>query len=477
MPLPTPQKGEGKPDFLERCMGDDIMVTDYDDEKQRYAVCNSLWKNKKEKTMKKLKERMVALEASITSTFDKADAEERDLTDEERESVTAGIDEMRKGKESIDAMEEAGRISSWMGETSAPPAAEMTVVPEKKDKPYESLGQFLQSVIRSGTPGNLTDKRLLEMRAPTDLGETFPGAGGFLVQQDFSMALLAGANIVSQLVPRVRKMEIGPGSNGISLPMVAESTRVTNRFGGILAYWIDEAAHKTHSHPEFRMLKLYLKKLIGLIYLTDEIMEDVSALESYVTQCFASEFAFRLDSAIIRGNGAADPLGILNAPALVTVPAVVGQAIDTVVSENIMAMRARMPYPSRRTAVWLINQEIEPQLHRMSLAVGTGGISTYMPMGGLSSAPYDTLYGAPILPLEQCSAIGNVGDVIYADLDQYLMIQKGGIQSASSIHVNFEHDETVLRFVLRCDGQPIPNTAVTPEHGVALSPFVTLAAR
>jgi len=47
MPIPTPKKDESKKDFFERCMGDDIMVDDYPDEKQRYAICNSQWKEKK----------------------------------------------------------------------------------------------------------------------------------------------------------------------------------------------------------------------------------------------------------------------------------------------------------------------------------------------------------------------------------------------------------------------------------------------
>lgn len=46
MPLPKPKKDEGKADFLDRCMGDEAMEDEYPDNKQRYAVCNSLWKNK-----------------------------------------------------------------------------------------------------------------------------------------------------------------------------------------------------------------------------------------------------------------------------------------------------------------------------------------------------------------------------------------------------------------------------------------------
>lgn len=48
MPMPKPKSGESKEDFLDRCMGDSTMVGEYDDEDQRYAVCNSIWDKKKD---------------------------------------------------------------------------------------------------------------------------------------------------------------------------------------------------------------------------------------------------------------------------------------------------------------------------------------------------------------------------------------------------------------------------------------------
>ena len=41
MPIPTPNIDETNEDFIDRCMSDEIMVEDYDDEKQRLAVCNT----------------------------------------------------------------------------------------------------------------------------------------------------------------------------------------------------------------------------------------------------------------------------------------------------------------------------------------------------------------------------------------------------------------------------------------------------
>jgi hypothetical protein len=47
MPVPKPKSGESKDDFLDRCMGDDKMVDEYEQD-QRYAICMSKWEDKNE---------------------------------------------------------------------------------------------------------------------------------------------------------------------------------------------------------------------------------------------------------------------------------------------------------------------------------------------------------------------------------------------------------------------------------------------
>jgi len=48
MPLPSPRPNETEPDFINRCMGDPVMVEDYDDPEQRRAVCQTQWERKEE---------------------------------------------------------------------------------------------------------------------------------------------------------------------------------------------------------------------------------------------------------------------------------------------------------------------------------------------------------------------------------------------------------------------------------------------
>ncbi len=43
MPMPEPQDDEGYDEFIDRCMGDDTMVEEYEEQDQRRAVCENLW--------------------------------------------------------------------------------------------------------------------------------------------------------------------------------------------------------------------------------------------------------------------------------------------------------------------------------------------------------------------------------------------------------------------------------------------------
>lgn len=348
-----------------------------------------------------------------------------------------------------------------------------------EDKPWSSFGEQMLAVRAAAAPGGAIDPRLFIKNAATGLSEAVPSDGGFLVQQDFTTELLKRAYETGVLASKVRKIPISANANGIKINGIDETSRANgSRMGGIQAYWENEADVYVGSKPKFRKIELNLKKLTGLCYATDELLEDSAALESILTDGFAEEFGFKLDDAIINGTGAGQPLGILNAPSLVSVAKETSQTAATIVVENIVKMWSRCYGRSRMNAAWYINQDIEPQLYTMSLAVGTGGVPVYMPANGLSDSPYSTLFGRPVIPLEQCQTLGTVGDIILSDFSQYLIADKGSIKSDVSVHVRFIYDEQVFKFVYRVDGQPIWHSTLTPFKGTnTQSPHVVLATR
>lgn len=103
----------------------------------------------------------------------------------------------------------------------------------------------------------------------------------------------------------------------------------------------------------------------------------------------------------------------------------------------------------------------------------------YLPANGLAGQPYGTLFGRPVIPCESCQTLGTKGDIILADLTEYLYARHvSGVQAATSIHLKFDYDQTVFRFTIRTDGEPWWPAPLTPAKGSnTLSPFVVLETR
>ena len=405
------------------------------------------------------------------AVLNKAEAEDRFLSEEEPKDIDKYEEEIRAWDESIGRAEKLLAIEPEDRSTEKP---EVKPTPAKdNEKKFSSFGEQLMAAYRAAMPGGKVDERL-STRAASGLNETTPSDGGFLVQQDFVTELLKRTYETGILASKVKKIPISTNANGMKINAIDEDSRANgSRWGGVQTYWEGEADELTASKPKFRQMELSLKKLTGLCYATDELLQDAAALEAVIRQAFAEEFGFKIDDAILSGSGEGEPLGILNSGAIVTVAKEASQT-DTITVENLIKMWNRLWSRSRANAVWYINQELEPYLYTLKI----GDKPVYIPAGGLSEKPYGTLFGRPVVPIEQCSAAGEVGDIILADIGQYLLIDKGGIKSASSIHVRFLYDENVFRFIYRVDGKPIWTKQLTPYKGSAtVSPFVTLAKR
>jgi HK97 family phage major capsid protein len=103
----------------------------------------------------------------------------------------------------------------------------------------------------------------------------------------------------------------------------------------------------------------------------------------------------------------------------------------------------------------------------------------FIPAGGYSASPYATLKGRPIIPTQACETLGDKGDIILADLSQYLTaVKAGNVKTDVSMHLWFDYDVLAYRFILRIAGQPWWATYISPRDGSnTLSWAVTLDER
>jgi len=363
------------------------------------------------------------------------------------EQITAELDILDRSERALESIKTPQRERPKQDE------------PDDQEKGFRSFGEYLQAVAAASMPrgGQLGefatgvyDQRLTfgdrELRAPTGAAESTPSLGGFLVQDDYSNDLFQKAYSASSIWQKCRNIPISGRSNGLKIPGIDETSRADgSRWGGIRAYWAQEAGTLTASKPNFMMIELSLKKLTGLAYATDELLEDASALEAIISMGFQEEFAFKLDDAVIRGTGAGQPLGVLNGPSIVSITR---GSTGSLNDADVLGTYARMFPSSHMNAQWYTNVDCLPNL--MSMTSNDAGYENlWMPGGQIANAPYDTLLGKRVNYVETASTAGTVGDLMYLDLTQYVTITKGGMRSAQSIHVQFTTDETAFR-VNRC---------------------------
>lgn len=346
------------------------------------------------------------------------------------------------------------------------------------------FGEFAMAVQAASMPGAvLSDERLLKISAAaTGLNQLQGSQGGFLVPPQFSQMIWDGMNQMPDNLMQYCDQYTVTGES-LTFNANAETSRVTgSRYGGIRAYWLAEAAQKTASMPKFRQMKLEPHELAALVYVTDKLLRNAPALEAYLSKAAREEIMWLVNDAIINGTGAGQPLGIMNSPALVTIAKETGQAADTVEVENINKMYARLLSRARAGAAWYINQDVEVELEGLSATAGTGGFPVYLPsptgFPTLTEMPNSRLKGRPVRPVEYMQTLGDLGDMLLADLGYYAIGTQGAIQEAMSMHLRFDYNETAFRFVFAVDGQPWIASPLTPARGSnTLSPFVTLAAR
>jgi HK97 family phage major capsid protein len=241
------------------------------------------------------------------------------------------------------------------------------------------------------------------------------------------------------------------------------------RLGGAVAQWVSEGGTFAASTAKVRRVTVGRDKLLTIIYTGEELFEDTGVLEQHVTATVTAEQQCRRDTAILTGSGVGEPLGILNSGALVTVAADAGQTAGSITMANISnAVRRLLPWCIPRASIIC-----HPDAYGALLQVAGSAYSA-----PTAEAPYGRLWAFPLIPCEYCPPLGTVGDVVVADLTDYLLVVKSEQRLDYSPDVRFLNGEGVFRLSQRIGGQPLTRSATTPfGGGAARSPYVAVATR
>lgn len=343
---------------------------------------------------------------------------------------------------------------------------------------FRHAGEFFIAVRQAGKQlTNPPDPRLRGAVAPGTFGNEGSGAdGGFLVPPDFAQDVADLVDTEDSLLPFC---DVSPVS-GNSMVFPKDDTPMWSS-QGVQAYWQVEAQAANQVKPALHGGALVLNKLLAFAPVTDELAADAETLGPYLTRRLGGAIRWKINDALLFGDGVGRPLGAFNSPAAVTIAKESGQATQTIVSNNLTKMLAHLPPGSFGRALWMINGDALPGFFAMG---GVALSSIYAP-GGKDLAPslagsiFGLIIGRPAIVSTHAATFSSQGDVLLVDMEYMRVIEKAApIQVARSLHIFFDSDSQVFRATFRVDAQPRITGPLAAYNGADnLSPFVQLGAR
>lgn len=384
------------------------------------------------------------------------------VTKEDGEGLQKGLNELREAVNKVQASINVGNDNR-----AADPAAG-----------FKHFGEYAIAVEKAATEHKV-DERLLVLK-----GTGTPSGSSTL---DFPLPAAFSPQIKStdysseDLSALATNVPIDPGVQSIELTYADDTDRSGGLiYGGIQAYFKSEAEQMTSTTPKKRNIRLEPQEAYAFAYATDKLLRNSPiAYGAWLQDGMSKALRFLKSNAIINGDGAAKPRGLLNSPDKITVAKETSQTAATINEVNLAKMWKRMPANWRNSAIWLCNQDVEDQFDLMARAA-YGVSATINP--NIDTILYNrengTLKGRPVVFTEFCQTLGTEGDIILWSPSKYLVAQKVGSGMQQSIHFKFDTAQTAFRVTIEIDGKSEYPAALTPFKGsVTRSSIVTLAVR
>lgn len=418
---------------------------------------------------------LVALRASrvdligrMQAIIDVAEADDRDLSAEEQ----AEFDGLKAQKTTLDT-----RIAR-LEEMEASTAALNTVVPARSSgagiqraggpearKEFENMGEFLNAV-----RFNPNDQRLNyvenaaagEMSAEQRMDDG--AAGGFMVPTQLRQTLLSVPAQDAIIRPRASVIEAGsPPDSAVTLAALDQTgSAPENMFGGVKVEWIGEGEEKPDTDMKLREITLTPHEVAGTITVTDKLLRNWQAASSILETQLRGAVAQAEDFKFLNGAGVKSPLGILKSSATYRVKRSVANRITY---DDVAEMVGR----GMGNGLFVFSRGALVDLMKLK---DNEGRPLWIP--SMREGEPGTLLGRAAIMSDRNPALGQLGDLWYADLSKYLIKDGSGPFVAASEHVHFTRNKTVIKIFWNVDGSPWLTAPMKLEGGYEASPFVAL---
>jgi HK97 family phage major capsid protein len=255
----------------------------------------------------KIQERLKEVAADLLALAEQQEpwTAEQEATIEALESeqaqLTTRLDELRKDQKKADLKAQADGILNYakgsgrLTSAGAPGIRNIRLaVADDPKRGFKSFGHFA-ALCMDHHANPRDNEMLMQVAAGTGMTQAVSADGGVLVPPAFSKAVWDEVLVQSNsMLPYCFQMPVDPGTESITIPAIAESSRANgSRYGGIQGYWKDELTELTGTKVTARQVKLTPHELYVFAYISDKLLRNSPGTASALLErAAASEIAF-----------------------------------------------------------------------------------------------------------------------------------------------------------------------------------------
>lgn len=406
--------------------------------------------------------KLAELSARANAIHANAEREARNITNEERADFEAIMNEFSGMKSELEGEERRAAFMASSREYLAgiqnqpTPQAVNSQESEDEEARNRTLSGYFTALRNQKWPREYRDQ---SMGSPT--------GGGYLVPEVYMPGLMSIAAEGQIVRPRATIIEPGSVPDAkINIPVLNQGAN--GEFAGLSVTWVSEGGTKTETSAVLTELELEPKEVCASINITDKLLRNAPQSGQIFENLLRGRLAREMDKAFISGNGVGQPLGFSQCAAHIDITRTAASSIGFADVRNMMA---RLMASSWGNSVWIANQSTLPQL--LSIADAAGN-SIYI-QGDITKKIPASLMGLPVIFSGLNSVLGSATDLMLADLSYYLIKDGSGPFVASSPHVYFTTNVTVVKIFGNVDGDSWVSAPLLLEDGsTTVSPFIVL---
>ncbi len=375
-------------------------------------------------TMKEISEKRAALKKEMNDIITGARTENRAVSAEE-EKEFAALEAELAGLNRTEQMEKRA-IDLALDRSEPVPAA---------DAPNGMQEQRAEPVEKYAAVNNYICGR--EVRA----GEMSTTENG-VIATDFSEDIISSVKELSGIISRIGIVN----SKGDYKQIIADEDNK------IMAGWTSELAEVTSSEAKFKTVTIGHHKLGSLFKASVELInQNHFDIASEGLNQMSLDFALKAETAIIKGTGTEQPLGLTSGGTAYSLASYAALTAD-----ELIEIQSALKAPYQMNAVWLMNRKTLGKLKQLK-----DGAGQYIFQTDMTKEFDGIIFGKPVLVSEAMDDMGSDGKpILYGDFGR---AYKANLNPDISIQVLREKYATqgavgVLGFMF-IDGRPVNDEA------------------